>query len=154
MVNLTILGHFGPVHFPTALRRLLNSCWYDHEGWLGLQRLGESEIVRTDVARTEERNSHRPGTIKFSGELRKAVAVSEEKIQQRSRRRGRFSSSHFPCRKMPKPWQGQHFVLPENRGRISSSVESCRKTFPAENFGQPQPSREGLLRRKQHNERN
>ena len=41
-----------------------------------------------------------------SGELKKAVAVSEEKIQQRSRRRGRFSSSHFPCRKMPKPWQG------------------------------------------------
>ena len=41
-----------------------------------------------------------------SGELKKAVAVSEEKIQQRSRRRGRFSSSHCPCRKMPKPWQG------------------------------------------------
>ena len=40
-----------------------------------------------------------------SEKLKKAVAVSEEKIQERSRRRGRFSSSHFPCRKMPKPWQ-------------------------------------------------
>ena len=39
-------------------------------------------------------------------ELKKAVAVSEEKIQQRSRRRGQFSSSRFPCRKVPKPWQG------------------------------------------------
>ena len=40
-----------------------------------------------------------------SEELKKAVAVSEEKIQQRSRRRGQFSSSRFPCRKMAKPWQ-------------------------------------------------
>ena len=50
--------------------------------------------------------------------LKKAVAVSEEKIQQRSRRRGRFSSSHFRCRNVPKPLQGKHFVLPENRGMI------------------------------------
>ena len=46
----------------------------------------------------------------FSGynseELKKAVAVSEEKIKQRSRRRGQFSSSRFPCQKVPKPWQG------------------------------------------------
>ena len=41
-----------------------------------------------------------------SEELKKAVAVSEEKSQQRSRRRGQFSSSRFPCRKVPKPWQG------------------------------------------------
>ena len=41
-----------------------------------------------------------------SEELKKAVAVSEEKIQHRSRRRGRFSGSRFPCRRMPKPWQG------------------------------------------------
>ena len=34
-----------------------------------------------------------------SDTLKKAVAVSEEKIQERSRRRGRFSSSHFPCQK-------------------------------------------------------
>ena len=50
-------------------------------------------------------------------------------IQERSRRRGRFFCSHFPCRKMPKTWQGQHFVLPENGGMISSSVEICRKFF-------------------------
>ena len=37
--------------------------------------------------------------------LKKAVAVSDKKIQERSRRQGRFSSSHFPCREMPKPWQ-------------------------------------------------
>ena len=50
-------------------------------------------------------NGSRCGTPR-SEELKKAVAVSEEKIQQRSRRRGQFSSSHFPCRKVPKPWQG------------------------------------------------
>ena len=38
--------------------------------------------------------------------LKKAVAVSEAKIQQRSRRQGQFSSSHFPCRNVPNPWQG------------------------------------------------
>ena len=51
------------------------------------------------------------------------MAVLEEKIQQGSRRRGQFSSSRFPCRKMPKPWQ----------------VQQCRKlseNFPAANFGQ------------------
>ena len=44
--------------------------------------------------------------LKFSEELKKAVAVSEEKIQQRSRRSGQFSGSRFPCRKVLKPWQG------------------------------------------------
>ena len=43
---------------------------------------------------------------------------------------------------MPKPWQGEHFVLPENRcEEFSSSVEFCWKTCPAGKFGQPQPSR-------------
>ena len=37
---------------------------------------------------------------------RRLWRVSEEKIQQRSRRRVQFSSSRFPCRKVPKPWQG------------------------------------------------
>ena len=55
------------------------------------------------------------GNIRMPEKLKKAAAVSEEKIQERSRRRGRFSSSHFPCRNLPKPWQGEHFVLPENR---------------------------------------
>ena len=63
------------------------------------------------------------GGVFLSEELKKAVAVSEEKIQQRSRRRGQFSS----CQRI-----GEEF---------SSSVQNCRKTFPAANFGQPQPSR-------------
>ena len=46
------------------------------------------------------------------------MAVSEEKIQQRSRRRGQFSSSRSPCRKVPKPCQ------PENRGRIFQQVRN------------------------------
>ena len=38
----------------------------------------------------------RAGVLYFSEKLKKkAVAVSEEKIQEHSRRRGRFSSSHF-----------------------------------------------------------
>ena len=54
-------------------------------------------------------------------ELRKAVAVSEEKIQQRSRRRGRFSSSQFS--------------LPEN-AKTSVGTAFCTagksvKNFPA-----------------------
>ena len=44
-----------------------------------------------------------------SGELKKAVAVSEEKIQQRSQRRGRFSSSHFLAGKCPNLRRGNHF---------------------------------------------
>ena len=39
--------------------------------------------------------------IRRSEELKKAVAVSEEKIQQRSRRRGQFSSSRFIAGKIP-----------------------------------------------------
>ena len=37
----------------------------------------------------------------FSEKLKKAVAVSEEKIQERSRRRRQFSSSRFLARKYP-----------------------------------------------------
>ena len=33
------------------------------------------------------------------------------------------------------------FVLPGNRGRISSGVRICRTILPARNFGQPRPSR-------------
>ena len=46
--------------------------------------------------------------------LNKAVEVSEAKIQERSRRRGRFSGSHFPCRKKS-----------PNLGR--DSISCCRK---------------------------
>ena len=45
----------------------------------------------------------------WSEKLKKAVAVSDDKIQQGSRRRGRFSSSHFRCRKVPKPWQASDY---------------------------------------------
>ena len=45
---------------------------------------------------------------------------------EHSGKRVRFSSIHFPCRKVPpKPWQGQHLVLPDN---FSSSVEIRRET--------------------------
>ena len=48
-----------------------------------------------------------------SEEHKKAVAVSEEKIQQRARRRGQFSSSRFLAGKYP------------NLGR--DSISCCRK---------------------------
>ena len=41
-----------------------------------------------------------------SKKLKKAVAVSEEKTQEHSWRRGRFSSGHLARWKVPKPWQG------------------------------------------------
>ena len=64
----------------------------------------------------------------ISEKFKKAVAVSEEKIQEHWWRRGRFSSGHFPCRKMPKPLQGQHIVCRRKVGaEFSSSVEICWK---------------------------
>ena len=78
-----------------------------------------------------------------SEELKKAVAVSE-----------RENPAAFP---KARPIFQQPFSLPESAqtlagiafraaGKIgeefSSSVEICRKTFPARNFGQPQPSRD------------
>ena len=59
-----------------------------------------------------------------SEKLKKAVVVSEEKIQERSSRRVRFSSSNFPCSKVPRPWQRQHFVLLEHRGKFSQQRRS------------------------------
>ena len=71
-----------------------------------------------------------------------AVAVSEEKIQQRSRRRGQFSSSPFSLPESAQTLAGITFRAAGKSGKnFSSSVEICRKTFPARNFGQPQPSR-------------
>ena len=78
---------------------------------------------------------------RISEELKKAVAVSEEKIQQRSRRRGRFSSSCFPCRKVPNLGRDSISCCRKIGEEFSSSVEICPKTFPARNLGQPQPSR-------------
>ena len=43
--------------------------------------------------------------LKKKLKLKKAVTVSEEKFQERSRRRGGFASSQFPCRKVPDSWQ-------------------------------------------------
>ena len=70
----------------------------------------------------------------MSEELKKAVVVSEEKIQQRSRRRGQFSSSRFPCRKVPKPWQGQHFALPENRRIIFQQRRNLPENLSTREF--------------------
>ena len=61
-------------------------------------------LLRSRRRHSQQCCCHIMTSVLSSGELKKAVAVSEEKIQQHSRRRGRFSSSHFPCRKMPKPW--------------------------------------------------
>ena len=47
-----------------------------------------------------------------------------------------FSSTNFP-----KPWQGLHVILlKKTGGEFFSSFETCRKTLPARNFRQPQPS--------------
>ena len=43
----------------------------------------------------------------------------------------RFPSSHFPCRRMPKPWQGYHFAPPENQGIIFQQRRNLSETFPA-----------------------
>ena len=51
-----------------------------------------------------------------SEKLKKAVVGLEDKIQERSRRRGRFCSNHFSCWKVPKAWQGLHFALLQKRG--------------------------------------
>ena len=84
--------------------------------------------------------------LQISEELKKAVATSEEKIQQRSRRRGQFSSSHFSLPESAQTLAGIAFLRCRKIGEsFSSSVEICRKTFPAGNFGQPQPSR-GFLK--------
>ena len=53
-----------------------------------------------------------------------------------------FQQSFFLPEKVPKPL-GRDSILfcPKIGENFSSSVEICRKTFPASNFGQPQPSR-------------
>ena len=69
------------------------------------------------------------------------MAVSEEKIQERSRRRGRFPASILLTGKCPNLGRDSISCWPKIGEEFSSSVEVCRKTFPARNFGQPQPSR-------------
>ena len=53
-----------------------------------------------------------------------------KKIQNRSRRRSRFSSSHFPCREVPKTLAGIAFRRCRRIGEgFCSSVEICLKTL-------------------------
>ena len=76
-----------------------------------------------------------------SEELTKAVAVSEEKIQQRSRRRGQFPAAIFLAGKCPNLGRDGSSRCRKIGESFSGSVEVCpKKTFPAGNFGQPLPS--------------
>ena len=81
-------------------------------------------------------SSHSPVLFSESiiQKLKKAVAVSEENIQQHSRRRGQFSSSRVPCRKVPKPWQGLHFALPENQGIIFQQRRNLPENLSSKEF--------------------
>ena len=71
-----------------------------------------------------------------SEELKKAVAVLEEKIQQHSRRRGQFSSSRFPCRKAPK--QGLAEIA------FHAAGKSVRNHFPAASKFAGKPFQQGI----------
>ena len=82
------VGVCCPLCFPLTLR--------SHE--LSMKVMSNPTRERFEIAAILSRcNSGRDSYN--SEKLKKAVAVSEEKIQERSRRRGRFSSCHFPCRK-------------------------------------------------------
>ena len=76
----------------------------------------------------------------YQKKVKKDVAVSEAKIQERSRRRGRLSSSHFLAGKCSNLGRDSISCCRKIGEEFSSSVEICRKTFPARNFTQPQPS--------------
>ena len=76
---------------------------------------------------------HLSVTSKFRKTQLKAVAARDEKIQQRSRRRGRLSSSHFIAGKCP------------NLGR--DSISCCRKignAFPAASTFARKPFQQGI----------
>ena len=73
------------------------------------------------------------------------MAVSEEKIQQRSRRRSQFPAAVFLAGKCPNLGRDSMSCCRKIGEEFSSSVEICPKTFPAKNFGQPQPVREGCV---------
>ena len=69
-----------------------------------------------------------------SEELKKAVAVSEEKNPAAFPKARPIFQQLFPCRKVPKPWQGEHFVLPENRGRIFQQRRNLPETLSSKEF--------------------
>ena len=50
-------------------------------------------------------------------------------------------SSHFPCRKVPNLGRIAFRAVRKIGEECSSSVNICRKSLPARNFGQPQSSR-------------
>ena len=72
-------------------------------------------------------------------ELKKAVAVSEEKIQPNGA--ASFPAAVFLAGKCPNLGRDSISCCRKIGEEFSSSVEICRKTFPARNFGQPQSSR-------------
>ena len=65
------------------------------------------------------------------------MAVSQEKIQERSRRQADFPAAIFLAGKCPNLWRDSISCCRKIGEEFSSSVEICRKTFPARNFGQP-----------------
>ena len=77
----------------------------------------------------------------MSEELKKAVAVSEENVQQRSRRRGQLAV--FLAGKCPNLGRGSISRCRRIGESFFSSVEICRKTFPAKNFGEGQKGTPG-----------
>ena len=94
-------ARYRPSAYPVLLRHVeLSRLAWHHPKWPCLPHLqliyGESR--KSGVA---PGNQRRKSSIFNSEEVKKAVAVSEEKIQQRSWRRGQFSSSRFPRRKSP-----------------------------------------------------
>ena len=77
----------------------------------------------------------------ISEKLKKAVAVSEERIQERPRRQGRLSSSYFLAGKRPNLCRDSMSCCRRIGEDFSSRVRICRKIFAARNFGQPHPPR-------------
>ena len=76
-----------------------------------------------------------------SEELKKAVAVSEEKCSSVPAGAANFPAAIFLAGKCPDLGRDSISRCRKIGESFSSSVEICRKTFPAGNFGQPQPSR-------------
>ena len=94
-----------------------------------------SSVQTSDQRKTKGGgNSGEGKTYHKSEELEKAVAVSEEKIQQRSRRRSQSSSSRFPCRKCPNLGRDSILCCRKIGEEFSSSVEIWPKPFFSKEF--------------------
>ena len=81
------------------------------------------------------------GPFFISEELKKAVAVSEEKIQQRSEGAANFPAAVFPGGKGPNLGRDSISCCRKNRGRIFQQHRNLPENLSARNLGQPQPSR-------------